>query len=229
MTHQVTCFSDARAAGESWNLTDFEHKCEYLLTSSDKLPDNAMLSSVIKYHVEGAKALIGYTYNLTGPTGETNELYVSGRGVALLIQDETSTESKNTTVALLTAALMAGNSVILCSDDHELTVQLSRAFSSMPTNLIQMVSYDAYHQLLESDVRSVGYVGNASVERSINRQLAKRTGAIAPLISETNLAGGSLVVDTHLSLRFITEKTRTINITAVGGNATLLELGSESH
>ncbi|MCP3702611.1 MAG: 1-pyrroline-5-carboxylate dehydrogenase, partial [Alteromonas sp.] len=27
----------------------------------------------------------------------------------------------------------------------------------------------------------------------------------------------------------ITERTRTINITAVGGNATLLELGSEAH
>jgi delta 1-pyrroline-5-carboxylate dehydrogenase len=83
--------------------------------------------------------------------------------------------------------------------------------------------------LLESDVRSIGYVGNPEVERTINRQLAKRTGAIVSLTSETDLVSIPVAHDPHLALRFITERTRTINITAVGGNATLLELGSEAH
>ncbi|CAH0537797.1 1-pyrroline-5-carboxylate dehydrogenase [Vibrio marisflavi] len=229
MTHQVTCFSDALAAGESWNLTDFESKCKYLLSTVERLDSEPNLPSVINYQLEHAKLLLASTHNLVGPTGETNELYTSGRGVALIIQDDKSSKARQAVVALLSAALLAGNSIIVCSDDNELAGQLAKALVSLPANLIQFVSYDAYHQLLESDVRSVGYVGNESVERSINRQLSKRTGAIVSLVSETDAECRQLVLDTHLVLRFITEKTRTINITAVGGNATLLELGSESH
>ncbi|MCV5886981.1 hypothetical protein OFN71_27590, partial [Escherichia coli] len=81
----------------------------------------------------------------------------------------------------------------------------------------------------ESDVRSVGYVGYSQVEHALNLQLAKRDGAIVGLVSETDLESPKLAHDPHLSLRFITERTRTINITAVGGNATLLELGNETH
>ncbi|NTJ39281.1 1-pyrroline-5-carboxylate dehydrogenase, partial [Vibrio vulnificus] len=91
-----------------------------------------------------------------------------------------------------------------------------------------MVAYDAVLQLIDRDVRSVGYVGNAQVDE-LNLQLAKRDGAIVGLVSATDQAGALLAHDPHLSLRFITERTRTINITAVGGNATLLELGNDTH
>ncbi|HAS64519.1 MAG TPA: 1-pyrroline-5-carboxylate dehydrogenase, partial [Vibrio sp.] len=47
-------------------------------------------------------------------------------------------------------------------------------------------------------------------------------------VSETDLVTLNVAHDPHLSLRFITERTRTINITAVGGNATLLG-ASDSH
>ena len=119
----------------------------------------------------------------------------------------------------------------MCSDDIDLikALETTAKSASLPINLLQFASLDAYHQLLESDVRSVGYIGDAEVERNINRQLAKRTGAIVGLVSETDVELIPVAHDPHLSLRFITERTRTINITAVGGNATLLELGSETH
>ena len=94
---------------------------------------------------------------------------------------------------------------------------------------MQVGSYDAAKQLLSGDVRSVGYVGNSQTAQAINLQLAKRDGAIVSLVAETDLTAMHVAHDPHLSLRFITERTRTINITAVGGNATLLELGSEAH
>ena len=151
--------------------------------------------------------------------------------MALIIQDESSESAQQATIAQGTAALVAGNSVILCSDDTQLTQNLEAAYtqSSLPMNLLQFASLDAYHQLLESDVRSVGYIGNQEVEQTVNRQLSKRTGAIVGLVSETDVVAIPVAHDPHLSLRFITERTRTINITAVGGNATLLELGSEAH
>ncbi|KGY10076.1 1-pyrroline-5-carboxylate dehydrogenase [Vibrio sinaloensis] len=232
MVHQVTRFSDAFSAWENWNLTDFDSKSECLLAFKQSLQQNqALLGAVVSFHIEQASTLLAETHQLIGPTGETNELYTAGRGVALIIQGDATQPAKNAAVAQMTAALIAGNSVIFCSDDAELCKDLEAAYtqSSLPTNLVQFASLDAYHQLLESDVRSVGYVGNVEVERSINRQLAKREGAIVGLVSETDLDATPVAHDPHLSLRFITERTRTINITAVGGNATLLELGSDTH
>ena len=232
MVHQVTRFSDAFSAWENWNLTNFDSKSECLLAFKQALQQvKPELASVVSYHIDQASALIADTHHLVGPTGETNELYTAGRGVALVIQDDVQEQAKLSVVAQLTAALIAGNSVILCSDDAELCQVLEAAYvqSSLPTHLVQFAAYDAYHQLLESDVRSIGYVGNPEVERTINRQLAKRSGAIVSLTSETDLVSIPVAHDPHLALRFITERTRTINITAVGGNATLLELGSEAH
>ncbi len=232
MVHQVTRFSDAFSAWENWNLTNFDSKSECLLAFKQALQSSeSEIAPVVSYHIEQASGFLAHVHQLIGPTGETNELYTAGRGVALIIQDHVSVQAHQAVVAQLTAALIAGNSVILCSDDTNFSASLESAYqhSSLPTNLVQFVPYDAYHQLLESDVRSVGYIGNAQVEMTINRQLSKREGAIVSLISETDLATISVAHDPHLSLRFITERTRTINITAVGGNATLLELGSEAH
>ncbi|WP_394126420.1 1-pyrroline-5-carboxylate dehydrogenase [Vibrio hepatarius] len=232
MVHQVTRFSDAFSAWENWNLTNFDSKSECLLAFKQALQQvEPELASVVSYHIEQASALLAEKHQLIGPTGETNELYTAGRGVALVIQDSSQEQTTYAVMAQLTAALISGNSVILCSDDTEFSQVLESAYvqSSLPTNLVQFAALDAYHQLLDSDVRSVGYVGNPEVERSINRQLAKRSGAIVNLTSETDLVGIPVAHDPHLVLRFITERTRTINITAVGGNATLLELGAETH
>ncbi len=232
MVHQVTRFSDAFSAWENWNLTSFESKCECLLSLKSNL-ESAMpeVAKVFSYHLQQASTLLEHSHQLVGPTGETNELYTAGRGVALIIQDDHSDKAKQAVAAQLCAALIAGNSAVFCSDDAELSSALKSAFgqSTLPANVLQFATFDSYHQLMESDVRCVGYVGKAAVERSLNRELAKRTGAIVSLVSETDMGTLPVAHDPHLSLRFITERTRTINITAVGGNATLLELGSETH
>ncbi|EKO3627382.1 1-pyrroline-5-carboxylate dehydrogenase [Vibrio metschnikovii] len=232
MVHQVTRFTDACSAWENWNLTDFDFKCECLLSLKSSLKESMPgLADVVSFHLEQASALLARSHSLIGPTGETNELYTAGRGVALLIQNDASVTAKQALVAQLCCALVAGNSVIICSDDRELVAALTAANqqSSLPVNLLQFSALDAYQALIESDIRSVGYVGNVSLEHSLNRQLAQRSGVIINLVSETDLTTLPVAHDPHLSLRFITERTRTINITAVGGNATLLELGNETH
>ncbi|WP_070969072.1 1-pyrroline-5-carboxylate dehydrogenase [Vibrio sonorensis] len=232
MVHQVARYADAYAVWESWNLTDFEVKCEHLLSLKGSL-DNAgsSFAPVVGYHIEQASVWVSPVHNLVGPTGETNELYTAGRGVAVIVQDDNSKSAQQSACAMITAALVAGNSVIVCSDDVVFAQEFEQAclLSSLPTNLVQFVSYDAYHQLMEADIRNMAYVGNPTVELSINRQLASRTGAIVSLVSETDLAALPMANDPSLALRFVTERTRTINITAVGGNATLLELGNEAH
>lgn len=232
MVHQVTRFADAFSAWENWNLTDFDFKCECLLSFQASLKESIPgLAAVVAFQLEQASTLLSRSHSLIGPTGETNELYCAGRGVALLIQDERDVAAKQALVAQLCCALVAGNSVIVCSDDQELIKVLTQANqqSSLPVNVLQFSALDAYQTLIESDIRSVGYVGNIQCERHLNRQLAQRSGAIINLVSETDLTTLPVAHDPHLSLRFITERTRTINITAVGGNATLLELGNEAH
>ncbi len=231
MTHQVTRFSDSLVAWESWNLTDFAFKSECLHSLKASLQGESILTNVLTYHLEHASALLADSHLMPGPTGETNELYTAGRGVALLIHDSQEANSTGAVFAQVVAALSAGNTVILCSDNEALSAAVNHAAkqSTLPEHVIQVVPFDAYHQVLESNVRSVGYVGNAEVEHCINRQLSKRDGAIVGLVSETDLVATPVALDPHLVLRFITERTRTINITAVGGNATLLELGNDPH
>ncbi|HAS8398773.1 TPA: 1-pyrroline-5-carboxylate dehydrogenase [Vibrio vulnificus] len=235
MVHQVTSFSDAFSAWEQWNLTNFDYKCEHLLAFKAALDGkHALVAKVVSYHLQQASSLLADAHLLVGPTGETNELYTAGRGVALVIVENEQSDSEQAlynAFALVTCALIAGNSVIVCCDNSEFNGLLSSALEQthFPSNLVQMVAYDAVLQLIDRDVRSVGYVGNAQVEHELNLQLAKRDGAIVGLVSATDQAGALLAHDPHLSLRFITERTRTINITAVGGNATLLELGNDTH
>ncbi|WP_295891946.1 1-pyrroline-5-carboxylate dehydrogenase [uncultured Vibrio sp.] len=232
MLNQITRFSDSDAAWESWNLESYSKRSEHLLTALRKIEEAIpSLAAVMKFHMLHADTLLNHTHQLVGPTGETNELYTSGRGVALLVQDSDVANSRMAITAQLTTALLAGNTVILCSDDVELVSLLENAFNaaSLPHGILQFESLEAYQPLLEANIRSVGYVGTVDTEIAINRQLVSKDGAIVLLTSETDLSQLTSTQDPALCLRFITERTRTINITAVGGNATLLELGSDAH
>ncbi|WP_194435841.1 1-pyrroline-5-carboxylate dehydrogenase [Vibrio fluminensis] len=223
MVHQVVSFTNAFSAWENWNLTDFDSKSECLLSLKNALA-KPEYGRVMAFHLEQARQLISVTHQLVGPTGESNELYTAGRGVCLIVIETVNGNARLAALAQCTAALAAGNSIILCSDDMEFTQDLEKAYeqSSLPVNLLHFASYDAISQVLESDIRGVGFIGSSSGEKELNRQLAAREGVIVSFVAETDLAALEIAHDPQLSLRFITERTRTINITAVGGNATLL-------
>ncbi len=232
MVHQAAQYSDAYLAWEQWSLTEFEFRSKCLLTVNRQLlKDNIAISSIVAYHLAAAKQVIGQTDWLEGPTGETNELYTAGRGVTLLIQEKEGDKARAAIIAQLTAAAVSGNSVIICSDDVELTSLVKRYFNdeSLPLGLIQFASRDSYHSFLMNDVRTVGYIGSPEKLITLNRELAKREGVIVSLISETDFDRLPASHDPRLSYRFVSERTRTINITAIGGNASLLELGSSDH
>ncbi|MGF1910091.1 1-pyrroline-5-carboxylate dehydrogenase [Vibrio kasasachensis] len=225
MVHHVVSFTNAFSAWENWNLTDFDSKRDAILSLKNVIAlTQPQYASVIDFHLEQASKLLSFTHELVGPTGESNELYTAGRGVCLIVVEEVSETANLATLAQCTAALIAGNSVVFCSDDADFTQELEIAYqqSSLPVNLLHFASLDAVNQVLESDVRVLGFVGSQTGERNLNRQLASRQGAIVSLVSETDLATLNVAHDPHLALRFISERTRTINITAVGGNATLL-------
>ncbi len=88
-----------------------------------------------------------------------------------------------------------------------------------------IVNTEQHALITEPVVAGFVFMGSVDETISINRLLANRNGQIAQLISETDLEELPTLTDNYLLFRFITEKTQTINVTAVGGNATLLALG----
>jgi delta 1-pyrroline-5-carboxylate dehydrogenase len=232
MTQELTCFSDARTAWKYWNFMTFEQRFDALSQLAGALrTKDSELADVVRFHIESARPFVSVCHELNGPTGETNELYTAGRGVALMLSKQEGPGASKAIIALISAALIAGNSIVMSSEDSVFTSMFSSVMNEagLPEKLIQVLSEDQCTALISSDIRSVGFVGSESDERQLNRAFAKRDGVIVSFVSETDLVDLPVAHDPYLSLRFITERTRTINITAIGGNASLLEMGHSPH
>lgn len=221
-------FNHSFTAWQSWNLLDAKHRCEMISAFISDLP--SALKNAGHYQLAHSRKVVESIHQLAGPTGETNELYTSGRGVAVLAVDSDEKNTHIAAIALSASMLAAGNSVIVCCDDETLTQVITNHKDKKTSfeRLIQCAPFSHYKDLLEKDIRSFAFIGNAQVALEINKLLALRSGAITALVSETDLTELPQSQDPKLVLRFLTERTRTINITAVGGNATLLELGNDS-
>lgn len=227
MANIERAFALACNSWDKWNKTDVLQRISQLRDAIDLLPDSDKLAA--QFQLDHSSEVVSKVHHLVGPTGETNELYTSGRGTALLVIDSTDRTVSASAFAMLTSLLVAGNSVIICSDfnDHHSHRAFEQVSASLPEHLVQLMPLTDHNKLITKDIRIFAYIGNAQAEREINRQLALRAGAIVALVSETDLIRLPQSQNPKLVLRFITERTRTINITAVGGNATLLEISSE--
>jgi RHH-type proline utilization regulon transcriptional repressor/proline dehydrogenase/delta 1-pyrroline-5-carboxylate dehydrogenase len=128
---------------------------------------------------------------MPGPTGESNELSLHGRGVFFCISPW------NFPLAIFTgqvaAALAAGNTVL--AKPAETTslvahraVQLLHA-AGVPTEVLQFLPGSgreiAGHVLPDPRIAGVAFTGSTVTAQSINRALAGRDGPIATLIAET--------------------------------------------
>lgn len=196
---------------------------------SQRSVDWAEAVAMINWQCQQAQLQIGHTQQLLGPTGESNELYCVGRGCFLISGDEQA--NSVAMLGLISAALVAGNTII-CSVHPKADCQLELALSDLlragfPDRVAIYIAYQATEGLAKQPaLAGLGLVGASPTCQRFNRLLAEREGQLAQLIYEGNLQAYSLLTEPKLCLRFITERTRTINITAVGGNASLLELGS---
>lgn len=222
----------ANASWEEWNALGCSVRAELLLRWADEVEQDASFgllpAKMVRYQVRQGGALIGDEKVMPGPTGEINALYAVGRGV--FIVHSSADAPLNAVVGMLSAALLAGNCIILslAQEQQEVSerLQLTLIYAGMPKLVVQHAPFNAIQQLImEPSTAGVIYAGNNRESLAINRQLASREGLLAQLIFETELTSLNTITDRYFVLRFISEKTRTINITAVGGNAELLELG----
>jgi len=223
--------ANALSAWDAWNHQGFIKRSERLQKIHTQIPQANDVRSVglLKHLLEQAATLEQIT-TLPGPTGESNELYLNGRGICLVSADQTSTYTAFLGQAF--AALVAGNAVLLhWPEEQAWCEKLARLLhqAGVPEAILQAVSDLSLDQALGLDhLAVIACVLPMNRVIEINALIAKRSGLLVQVVAETDpVQCTALLQPDHLS-RFVTERTRTINTTAVGGNATLLELGSSA-
>ena len=206
--------ANAQAAFDGWDHTPAASRAKILEYAADlmeqRLPElialcvkeagktlSASVAEVreavdfCRYYAVQSRKLFGQPEKLPGPTGESNELQLHGRGVFVCISPW------NFPLAIfigqIAAALAAGNAVIAKPAEQttliaHLAVKLLHE-AGVPENVLQFLPGDGatVGAALTRDPRVAGVVFTGSTETAwaINRTLAARNAAIATLIAET--------------------------------------------
>ena len=153
------------------------------------------------YAAEGRKSFSGET--MPGPTGESNELQLRGRGVFVAISPW------NFPLAIfagqVTAALMAGNAVVAKPAEQTPLVAAEAVRllheAGVPASTLHLVPGDGSTGAAlaaHPDIDGVVFTGSTEVARAINRALAAKDGPIVPLIAETGGINAMIVDATAL-------------------------------
>ncbi|MFN2300857.1 MAG: bifunctional proline dehydrogenase/L-glutamate gamma-semialdehyde dehydrogenase PutA [Gammaproteobacteria bacterium] len=153
----------------------------------------------LRYYAQRARLDFAQPLRMPGPTGESNELSLHGRGVFLCISPW------NFPLAIFTgqvaAALAAGNTV-LAKPAETTTLVAARAVAllheaGIPGDVLHFTpgrgSAIGKRAIPDARVAGVVFTGSTEVAQTINRQLAERDGAIPVLIAETGGQNAMLV------------------------------------
>ncbi len=160
-------------------------------TLGDGIGEVREAADFCRYYAAIARKEFATPTTLTGPTGESNELFLHGRGVFVCISPW------NFPLAIflgqIAAALVTGNTVI-AKPAEQTSLVAYRATQLMydagiPREVLQLVPGvgASVGAKLCSDPRTAGvcFTGSTETARTINRTLAARDAAIATLIAET--------------------------------------------
>ena len=218
------------ASWESWNALGYNKRVDILREWAKKLDNNAQ--SMVNFQCENALVQVSRTITMPGPTGESNELSCSGRGAFVISAEEAI--DLTIIAAQLSAALVTGNTVIICLPKNTAlsaaTLRTQLTAAGCPEGVVEIVDYAQFSNIIShTAIAGVAYAGSAETTLLLARTLAARSGLLAQLIAETDCQLLPVISSPTYVFRLITERTCSINITAVGGNAMLLELGSGEH
>jgi RHH-type proline utilization regulon transcriptional repressor/proline dehydrogenase/delta 1-pyrroline-5-carboxylate dehydrogenase len=173
-------------------------------TLPDAIAEIREAADFCRYYAAEARQHFGAPQQLTGPTGETNELVLQGRGVIACISPW------NFPLAIFTgqvaAALAAGNAVI--AKPAESTPLIATAVVDLlheigvPRDVLHCLPMAGREfgdvALREPALAGVVFTGSTRTAQWLNRALAQRDGPILPLIAETGGINAMLVDSTAL-------------------------------
>jgi RHH-type transcriptional regulator, proline utilization regulon repressor / proline dehydrogenase / delta 1-pyrroline-5-carboxylate dehydrogenase len=223
----LDALEQAAAAQDAWNAMGGEARAAILERAADlfeanraglmalavreagKTLPNALgevreAADFLRYYAGEARRLFAGPVALPGPTGESNELTLHGRGVFACISPW------NFPLAIFTGqvagALAAGNAVL--AKPAEQTPLIASAGvellhkAGVPTGALHLLPGDGpkIGGVLCADARLAGvaFTGSTEAALAINRALAARSGPIAALIAETGGQNAMIVDSTAL-------------------------------
>ena len=213
-----------QAAQASWGATPLDDRLAWLQRASARLGelDPALADACRALAGHAARSLADQT--LPGPTGESNELRLHGRGVFAFVGSGIPVLSELALAAA--AALVAGNTVVLAIDSSATitarTVADAFHHAGLPADALRVLpgSLEAVGMALVDDARIAGVCALSAPDgATLARRMAAQNGPIRPLLSLREAARPRQLY------RFCGEQTVTINTAAAGGNAALLAAG----
>ncbi|MGB2218149.1 MAG: bifunctional proline dehydrogenase/L-glutamate gamma-semialdehyde dehydrogenase, partial [Porticoccaceae bacterium] len=161
---------------------------------------------------------------LPGPTGEDNQLSLLARGAMVLVireQDPIDVAEQQ-----ITCALLCGCPIIMAADrSHWVALEQMRERyqqAGISALLLQLMPIEGLNGIVQNN-RIEGVIANSlNTDSSKLRQImASRTGSIIPLIEWPADNSG---YHYHWLLWFLSERTKTENLVARGGNTQLFNL-----
>ncbi|MEO1136342.1 MAG: bifunctional proline dehydrogenase/L-glutamate gamma-semialdehyde dehydrogenase PutA, partial [Pseudomonadota bacterium] len=202
MSSERAALESAAGAYRPWTASD---RREILTAAMARLQN---LQADLQRDIETALAQFATNTELPGPTGESNTLKLRGRGVALCLGGADAMRQ-------MLLALSAGNTVIAHESDEAKALIGALSTVPAPKRLVSTIGASASEGLLlDPRLRLVVHDGDNTARAALETILARRKGAIIPLLSGADAPW-----------RFATERTLTINTTAAGGDVRLLSLG----
>jgi RHH-type transcriptional regulator, proline utilization regulon repressor / proline dehydrogenase / delta 1-pyrroline-5-carboxylate dehydrogenase len=215
----------AHSAFQSWNATSIADRARILERVGDLIEQNrgrliALLqveggktiddcvsevreaADYCRYYASEARRSLAPIV-MPGPTGESNEVRMRGRGIFICISPW------NFPLAIfagqIAGALAAGNCVVAKPAEQtpliaSETIKLFYA-GGVPPGALQLVLGDGkIGAMLTADrrVAGVAFTGSTEVARAINRTLAGKDGPIPPLVAETGGVNAMIVDATAL-------------------------------
>lgn len=201
-----------------WAATPLVERLRWLRRAVDTVANSRIAE---RWHALAEEAMHRLASQaLPGPTGESNELRLHGRGVFAFVGGPAPAGELAVAVA---AALLAGNPVAWVAD--EATLADARGWlkalqqAGLPADALRTLpgSFETLGSALVADARIAGVCAtSARLLPRLARQLAAQDGAIVPLLGLHEAAQAQQLY------RFCAEQTVTINTAAAGGNAALL-------
>lgn len=206
----------AQEAMARWHKNTIVERISITCKASDAMTETSVDSIL--------KASLVSPILLPGPTGEENQLSLVARGVMLVIVQDTDTASAS--AKQIISALLCGCPVIIAAqENHSSAIQdIQRAFNTagLPKGLLQTVGFDRIGALTQHP-GVAGVVANSknANSQSLRQLIAQRNGSIIPLIQWPK---SNKDYNYHWLLGFLSERTRTENLVARGGNTQLFNL-----
>lgn len=208
---------------EAWDKLGVNGRAEKLQKALSSFPSEQ--GKMAAWQIDNAQKSIAQTRVMPGPTGERNELSNQGRGPFLCMSSIEGDKAKVGLVGQVFAALMAGNPVITVGPTGQEIMDIISPF--VVEGVVQNIAESAQDSLIEANhLAGIATLCDPEHAQQLNQRLAAKSGLICQLVEETDTENLSSIAKPHYLLRFVTERTVSNNTTAIGGNATLLELGS---